>query len=539
VSRTRSFWHWGFEEDFPDPAAREALAQRARFLVPSLGEVREEALPVLAAVRVRDVRLGVPPALAHRASSALHDRVMHAGGKGYRDVLRAFRGEFPCIPDVVLYPERDEDLAAAFELCAREGAALVPFGGGTSVTSGVTYDGQRPIVCVDLGKMHQLRDVDAVSRLVRIEGGATGPGLEAQLAAHGLSLRFYPQSFELSTLGGWIATRAGGHFATGYTHIDEMVAGLRMVSPSGPFETKVFPASGAGPDPNRFVIGSEGALGIITEATLRAFRRPTYRASATVFFAELAGAVDAARMVVQAGLQPSNCRVLDRNEALMSGVSADQCALLLGFESADHELGEWMDRALKLAVRQGGHAEPARYTRGLSKRRNSIAPKARGLGTTTDTWRASFLRGPYLQSALVPYSVMVDTFETACVWSRFEALDREVRAALAEAMAPWGGGMVSLRFSHVYPDGPAPYYTFGLRADRGREIEQHMSIKRAVSDALARAGGTITHHHAVGRLHQEWYEAERPALFGDVLRAAKRVLDPASIMNPGVLVRPE
>jgi alkyldihydroxyacetonephosphate synthase len=529
VSRTRSFWHWGFEEDFPDRAAREAFAQQARFLVPSLGELREEALPVLSNVRLRDARVGVPASLAHCASSASRDRVMHAGGKGYRDVLRAFRGEFPCVPDVVVYPERDEDLAAAFELCAREGAALVPFGGGTSVTSGVTYDGERPLMCLDLGKMHGLRDVDATSRLVRIEGGATGPDLEAQLAPHGLSLRFYPQSFELSTLGGWIATRAGGHFATGYTHIDEMVAGLRMVSPSGAFETKVFPASGAGPDPNRLVIGSEGALGIITEATVRAFPRPTYRASATALFATLERAVDAARMIAQSGLYPSNCRVLDRNEALTSGVSADRAALLLGFESADHELGEWMDRALKLAVRAGGQAEPARYSRGAPKNRE---------GSKVDTWRASFLRGPYLQSALIPYAVMVDTFETACTWSRFDALDHAVRAGLAEAMAPWGGGLVSMRFSHVYPDGPAPYYTFGVRADVGHELEQHESIKRAASDALTGAGGTITHHHAVGRLHQRHVEDERPALFGEVLRAAKRVLDPESIMNPGVLVRP-
>jgi len=178
-------------------------------------------------------------------------------------------------------------------------------------------------------------------------------------------------------------------------------------------------------------------------------------------------------------------------------------------------------------VRSGGVAEAPQHRRGSSK--------GRGAGGAA-TWRASFLRGPYLQSALVPYGVMVDTFETACLWSRFDALDRGVRAALAEAMAPFGGGLVAMRFSHVYPDGPAPYYTFGLRAERGREIEQHETIKRAASDAILHAGGTITHHHAVGRLHQPWYERERPRLFGEVLSAAKRVLDPASIMNPGVLV---
>ena len=487
TTRTRSFWHWGFEEDFPDAPAREALAQMASALLPQAGRLEPVPLPSVEDAKLREPRIDP-------LGTTARERILHAGGKGYRDILRAFRLDFAHAPDVVLHPETDDDVHAAFELCAREGAALVPFGGGTSVVSGVTYDGKRPVVCVDLGARRRLVDVDTRSRLVRIEGGATGPDLEAQLAGHGLSLRLYPQSFELATLGGWIATRAGGHFATGYTHIDDLVASVRMLAPAGVFETRTFPASGAGPDPTRLVLGSEGALGVITEATLRAFRRPLYRASSTVFFDALAGAVDAARSVAQAGLFPSNCRVLDETEAKLSGVSVTACALLLGFESGDHEVDAAMDRALKLAVRAGGRAEAPRYRRG-------DAPAKRG-GSGADTWRASFLRGPYLQSALVPYGVMVDTFETACTWSRFDALDGEVRAALAQAMAPWGGGLVAMRFSHVYPDGPAPYYTFGLRADPGREIEQHTAIKRAVSDALARAGGTITHHHAVGRLHR-------------------------------------
>ncbi len=523
MPRTRSFWHWGFEEDFPDEAAREAVAQQAAFLIPALGTPRAEPLPKIDAVKVRASRLEVPASLARCASSDDRDRILHASGKGYRDVLRAFRGDLPYVPDVVVHPERDEDLAETYEFCARSGAALVPFGGGTSVVSGVTYDGARPIVCVDLGRLRRLTDVDATSRLVRIEAGASGPDLEAQLAEHDLSLRFYPQSFELSTLGGWIATRAGGHFATGYTHIDDMVSSVRMLSPHGVYETRTLPASGAGPDPNRLVLGSEGTLGVITCATLRAFPRPKWRAQATVFFREIAAAVDAARGIAQSGLFPSNCRVLDRNEALLSAVSADRCALLLAFESADHELDAWMERALKIAVRAGGEAEAPRYRRGGSKQRGS--------GAAAETYRAAFLRGPYMQSALVPYGVMVDTFETACTWKGFDALDREVRAALGKDV------MIAMRFSHVYPDGPAPYYTFGVPAEHGREIEQHERIKSAASDAIERASATITHHHAVGRLHRPWYEGERPQPYGDVLRAVKRVLDPSSIMNPGVLVR--
>ncbi|HEX4514980.1 MAG TPA: FAD-binding oxidoreductase [Polyangiaceae bacterium] len=525
TTRTRSFWHWGFEEDFPDAAAREAVARQAAFMIPSLGTPRAEPLPEIANVKVRASRLEIPSALAHCATRDDRERILHASGKGYRDVLRAFRGDLPYAPDVVVFPERDEDLAATFEWCSRVGAALVPFGGGTSVVSGVTYDGDRPIASVDLARLRRLVDVDETSRLVRAQAGATGPDLEAQLAERGLSLRFYPQSFEVSTLGGWIATRAGGHFATGYTHIDDMVSSVRMMSPGGAFETKTFPASGAGPDPNRLVLGSEGALGVVTEATLRAFHRPTYRAQCTVFFRDVRHAVDAARGVAQAGLFPSNCRVLDKNEALLSGVSMDRCALLLAFESADHELDAWLERAVKIAVRAGGEPEPLRYKR--------AGKKQRGTAGGAETYRAAFLRGPYMQSALIPYGVMVDTFETACTWSRFDALDREVRAALR---AITNDVMIAMRFSHVYPDGPAPYYTFGVPAERGRELEQHERLKSAVSDALGRVGATITHHHAVGRLHRPWYERERPAVFGEVLRAAKRVLDPSSIMNPGVLI---
>jgi len=523
IARRRSFWHWGFEEDFPDAAAREAVAQQAAFLIPALGTPRAEPLPKIEDVKVRPSRLEIPRALADRATTDDRERILRASGKGYRDVLRAYRGDLPYAPDVVVFPESDEDLAATFEWCAKVGAAFVPFGGGTSVVSGVTYDGQKPIVSVDLAKLRRVLDIDAHSRLVRIQAGASGPDLEDQLGEHGLSLRFYPQSFELSTLGGWIATRAGGHFATGYTHIDDMVASVRMVSPSSALETKTFPASGAGPDPNRLVLGSEGALGVVTEATLRAFPRPTFRAQCTVFFRDVRQAIEAAHGVAQAGLFPSNCRVLDKNEALLSGVSMDRCALLLAFESADHELEAWLERAVKIAVRAGGEAEALRYKR--------AGKKQRGATSGAETYRAAFLRGPYLQSALIPYGVMVDTFETACTWSRFDSLEREVRAALGPDV------MIAMRFSHVYPDGPAPYYTFGVPADRGREIEQHERLKKAASDALERAGATITHHHAVGRLHRPWYERERPAIFGDVLREAKRVLDPSSIMNPGVLVR--
>ncbi len=528
--RTRSHWAWGFEDALPDADARRALAAQVTFLLG--GEALAlRPLPHADRARMPEPRCHVPEALAPFANQMREDRILHAHGRGYPDIVRGFEGDFAHAPDVVAYPRDEEDLAALFEVCARESAALVPFGGGTSVVGGVTCASERPVVCVDMRAFCKVLEVDDVSLAARIQAGTSGPDLEAQLAARGLTLRFFPQSFELSTLGGWIATRAGGHFATGPTHIDNLTESVRMLTPSGVYETLRVPASGAGPDPNRLVLGSEGTLGVITEAWMRVFRRPLYRASANVLFGDLRAAVAAARAIVQARLLPSNCRVLDAREAMLNGVAGDgSCVLLLAFESADHDLREAMERALKLASREGGRCEKgARYRRG--------GEKARGGGGEGEAWRAAFLRGPYLQSALISMGLVIDTFETACTWDRFDALHAEVQGAVRAAFEAMGEqGMLSCRVTHLYPDGLAPYYTFAVRGAPGRELEQWDALKRAASDALSRAGATITHHHAVGRTHRPWYDRERPEPFAAALRAAKRALDPAGILNPGVLI---
>jgi alkyldihydroxyacetonephosphate synthase len=388
------------------------------------------------------------------------------------------------------------------------------------------------VVACDLRYLDRVLEVDLVSRAARIQAGAAGPRIEEQLATHGLSLRHYPQSFEFSTLGGWLATRAGGHYATLYTHVDDLVESIRMLTPSGVWESRRLPASGAGPSPDRLVLGSEGIFGVISEAWMRVQVRPRWRASASVHFARFEDAVGAARAIAQSGLHPANCRVLDEREAMMNLVSADGSAVVvLGFESADHPMEPWMERALSICEDLGGRIPQEPEYRGEGS-------KARG-GDASSAWRRAFLRGPYLQSALVSLGLIADTFETACTWSGFGELRTRVFGAVERAMKDaCGGGALSCRFTHVYPDGPAPYFTFVAPGRDGAELEQWRAIKTAASDALAACGATITHHHAVGRVHRPWYDRQRPEPFASALRGAKDAVDPEGIMNPGVLLAP-
>ena len=528
-TRERSVWAWGWRAKFPDDGARAGLVQLARALVPS-------AQPALRAPptdepSVAAPAVAVPAALAAFASQAPRDRAMRSRGRAFPDLVAGFAGDYTGAPDVVVRPRDEAEVARVLEVSADHGWAVVPFGGGTSVVGGVdaklARGGRAAVVSLDLGALAGVREVDATSRLARIGAGTLGPALEAELETHGLTLRHYPQSFEFSTLGGWLATRAGGHYATGPTRIDELAHAVSLVTPRGTLETHRHPSSGAGPEPARWVIGSEGALGVITEAWMRVVPRPRWRASASVAFRDFHAGVAAARALAQSGLYPSNARLLDANEARMHRVRFDGTSvLLIGFESADHPLGPWLARAVELAKDHGGEV-----VSGPSE--SDTATRSGEAGA----WRQAFFDAPYLQSALLSLGVLSDTFETACTWTQFPALHAAVVAAVQRALdAECGGGVVSCRFTHVYPDGPAPYYTFVGALRAGGELAQWQAIKTAASDALAAAGGTITHHHAVGRIHRPWYDRERPPLFARALSAVKRVVDPHGICNPGVLV---
>ncbi|MFB6180208.1 MAG: FAD-binding oxidoreductase [Halorientalis sp.] len=541
-----SFWGWGYAEKFPDDEDRRELAAQLEGML-GFPERPLLAPPTQADVSIPDLSLSPPDHLADVVSTATEDRLRHTYGKGYRDLVRGFHGDFRSAPDAIAEPESEAEIESILDWASEQRVAVVPYGGGTSVVGGIECDpdgdgaSYAGVLSLDVRELDAVRDVDEHTLSARIQAGALGPEINEQLAEYGLQLRHYPQSYEFSTLGGWIATRAGGHFATLYTHIDEFVENVRLVTPTGPMETRRVPASGAGPDPNRLVCGSEGALGVITEAWMQVQPRPDYRARATVHFEEFDAAVDATREIVQARLYPANCRLLDRNEAMLNEVAMDGShVLVLGFESVDHPVDDDLERALELCEAHDGRlAGEPNYEgphRARDDDRDTNADSDED-GDEADDWRNAFFEAPYTFNALVSLGVIVDTFETAVTWDQFPTLHEEITTQVTETMQDeCGAGFLSCRFTHVYPDGPAPYYTLLAPADVGNELEQWRAIKATASDVIEEYGGTITHHHAVGRVHRDWYDDETPDAFRDALRAAKESMDPEWIMNPGALL---
>jgi len=542
VGRRLKHWGWGYEDQGPTAAqlAEAAAGIRARFGFG--GEVRA-AVP-LGEVEVRAPRLRRPEAFGDLFTDAKYERVSRALGKAYRDIVRGHRGEFDNPPDLVALPRDCSEVDTVLSWAEAEGAAVIPFGGGTSVVGGVEPRlGERPVVTLDLRRLDRLVEVDPTSLAARIEAGASGPRLEEQLREHGLTMRCFPQSFEYATLGGWIATRAGGHFATKETHVDDLVESVRAVTPRGTWESRRLPASGAGPSPDRLLLGSEGILGVVTDAWVRVRPRPEWKAAATVRFNRFGDACEAVREIVQAGLDPSNCRLLEAAEAELTGAGNGRGhLLLLSFESAHHPVEGPLRVAVDAAKSHDGEADPPQV-----QAPSASTPAEEGqMRTAAESWRGAFLSAPYLRDTFVSCGVLSETFETAITWDRLEEFHATVMETTIGAVAEVSGApregrgapLVTCRFTHAYPDGIAPYFTVLAPAIRGGEVEQWDEIKAAVSEALIDGGGTITHHHAVGRDHRPWYDRQRPAPFAAALRAAKAELDPAGILNPGVLLDP-
>ncbi len=549
----RKHWGWGYESGQLSRAQLEAAAQELNQRLGFGGEDVSDPVP-LAQVELPRARVAPTDSLAEICRSDPYERASHALGKAYRDVVRGFRGEFPNPPDFVAHPTGEEDLERILDWCSDEGVAAIPYGGGTSVVGGIEPridDAYQGVISIDLRALDRVLEVDPVSRAARIQAGALGPQISDQLRPHGLTLRHFPQSFEFSTLGGWIATRAGGHFATRLTHIDDLVESVRALTPAGTWESRRLPGSGAGPSPDRMLIGSEGILGIITEAWVRLQERPRWKLSCGVEFDDFAIAAEAVRDLSQSGLDPSNCRLLDTTEAEVTHAGPPGKALLvLGFESAHDPMDARMEQALDVVRAHGGVPGELKGGAAAEPRRGELRqnpPADAGSGNDpVASWRHAFLAAPYLRDSFVALGVLSETFETAITWDRFESFHAEVMRAAARAIAdvcgvePGGRGSprLSCRFTHVYPDGPAPYFTVLAPAKAGGEVEQWDEIKVAVSEAVTAGGGTITHHHAVGRDHRPWYDRQRPKPFADALRSAKRAVDPGAILNPGVLIDP-
>lgn len=512
-------WGGPGTEDPELPPAADALLER-------IGAGGPRHPPVaLEDVRLPGPRLDPAP-LAEVVGSAFVRtdrlaRVSHAAGRSYLDLVRLRAGDAGDAPDAVVYPADAGQVAAVLARCAALDVAVVPFGGGTSVVGGVTpaRGAHRAAIALDLARLDRLLDVDATSLTATVPAGMTGPALEAALAEHDLTLGHHPQSFEFSTVGGWVATRSAGQASTGHGRIEDLVVGLRCVTPAGELASRDVPATAAGPDLRELVVGSEGALGVIVEVTLRVRPRPAARRYEAWTFPSFAAGLRALRAMEQAELAPDVARLSDEEEAGLNRLAAGgrpepggRVDAILGWEGSPESVARRREAAAAVAAAHGG---------------------AQGRGDGGERWLAGRYAAPYLRDLLLTRGVLVETLETAAPWSRLE----EVRAAVAQALreALDGDPLVTCHVSHLHPTGASLYVTVLAARRVGDPAEQWRTAKAAATDAILAHGGTLTHHHAVGRDHAPWLAGEVGRLGVEVLRAAKARLDPAGIMNPGVL----
>ena len=466
------------------------------------------------------------------------ERVAHALGRSYPDLVRLRSGDAQSAPDAVVLPGSAEQVAAVLGACSDASVAVVPFGGGTSVVGGVEplREGFDGAISLDLRRLDRVLEVDARSLTATLEAGLRGPAAEAELAGHGLTLGHFPQSFEYSTVGGWVATRSAGQASTGYGRIDELVEGLRCVTPAGEITLPALPASAAGPALRELLVGSEGVLGVICDATVRVRRAPAERRYEGWSFRSLAEGIEAFRVMEQAGASPDVARLSDREETRVSLAMAGEGGLLRRLGRA--YLRAWgHENGLIAIVGFEGDAEQVERRR---QRTASLLRAGGGLSLGRSpgrAWLRSRYAAPYLRDELLDRGIMAETLETATSWSRLEDLHGAVAAALRDSLSARGTPpVVMCHLSHLYPSGASLYFTFLARQQQEDPLGQWNAAKTAASEAIVAAGATITHHHAVGRDHSRWLRAELGELGLELLRAAKERLDPAGIMNPGKLL---
>jgi len=472
-----------------------------------------------------------------RVLTGLEDRLRHAAGRSYPDLIRLRSGALEVAPDAVLLPQDPGQVAAALAACARHGVAVVPFGGGTSVVGGVDPTGGEfdRVVSLDLSRLRDV-GVDRRSLTALLGPGLRGPEAEAALGAAGVTLGHFPQSFEFATIGGFAATRSAGQASSGYGRFDELVTSARLSSPAGELRTLEAAHSAAGPALRELILGSEGVLGVITEVRVRVRPTPEARRYEGWIAPDFESGADALRALAQDHALPDVVRLSDREETRLS----------LALAGAEGLAGRALEGYLRLRRRAAGCIVIAGWEgeRETVARRRSLAARLLRAGGAVPlgaapgrAWERGRYMAPYLRDELLGLGVMVETLETSHTWSRLGQLYGDVRGAITATLEGQGTpGLVLCHVSHVYSDGASLYFTFMARQHRGEEIAQWRGVKTAACEAIVEAGGTITHHHAVGRDHAPYMRAEVGELGLEVLRSVKERLDPAGIMNPGKLL---
>ncbi len=508
----------------PEPSERPfADAQRSQPGIPGtrLAPSDVDALARIAPVRTDD-----------------DSRRAYSLGKSWPDLFAARGAQLERACDAVVRPRTEEELERALAWCVEQDVAVVPVGGGTTVTGGIEPLGrtsEQPVVALDTTALSTCLDIDHVSGVATFQAGVRGPDLERALASFGLTLGHVPQSFEYSTLGGWIATRSAGQQSLRYGKMEAMTAALRVATPEGVLDVDHVPAHGAGSDLRELVLGSEGTLGIVTRATMRVRRRPETIRFAAYLFGSFADAREAARHLVQRGdIRPAMVRVSDAAETAFNVGASVPRALGGSVGRGMARLLGARDGAMVIVLCTGSRGE-ARATE-LLVDRHMRACRGRALGPMpARAWYHGRFRQPYARDVMMDRGLLVDTLETSVAWSRLPTLHHEVRTALERAFGE-GRCMVGAHLSHLYHDGASAYFTFLAAPAPGRELEQWRAAKRGVHAAIIRSGGSASHQHGVGTMHADLYEGLVSRVGAEALRAVRRRLDPHGLLNPGKLL---
>ncbi len=539
---------WGWRDAGYDLHGHDAEAWA--FLAKTLGL---DGLPDTPSVALDDLPIG-EPRLPGAALAALrealgdehvridrYERAFHAVGKSYYDLIRLRAGAVDEYPDAVAYPADADQVAAVLRIASEHGAAVVPFGGGSSVVGGVeaSSGARAAVITLDTSRLDQLVSIDALAHTATLQAGMYGPEVERALQQQGYTLGHYPQSFEFSTLGGWIAARSSGQQSNRYGGAAAFTQSCRVVTPTGRLETLDVPRSAAGPDLNQVIAGSEGTLGVIVDATVKIHDLPEVRDYRAVLFPNFASGVQAVREISQRRLSLAMVRLSDidethfysrfssvgkpktRKKELVNrfldwrGLADSPCVMMLGFEGERSDVAHARSAALGICRANGGmHV---------------------GTGPGK-TWYRGRFDSPYLRDPMLDRGVGVDTLETATTWSGALDLHAAVREAILATLKAQGvAGFCMAHISHTYPTGTSLYFTFVFERLRDDEIGQWRALKKAASDVIAAHGATISHHHGVGVDHVPWIPAEKGDMGVDLIRALRDRVDPDGVLNPGKL----